>query len=346
MLVQIGPMRVSKVGAIFSTCLCLLILLYAKAVFLPGTFLTSTSQKICLKELLVASIEAAERGGNKVVEVKKNPRMVIKSKGKTLEGVNDPVTLGDMLSHQQMYFSLLKMWPDLHIVSEEKSDEVPHQDDIKPINLDTEEIEKLLSSSLHSDVRLEDVTVWIDPLDATKEYTENKLEYVTTMVCVALKGRPIIGVIHRPFQRQTVWAWKGHGRSDIPDYQTNIADVHGGAMKIIVSMSHAGEVSTIVKRSFGNDTIIIPAGGAGYKALKVAQRNAHAYIHTTAIKKWDICAGNALLETMGGSMKDLQGSDIDYSWPTGDRKNVKLHNGLLATFTKEEDQMLSKFSRS
>lgn len=38
-------------------------------------------------------------------------------------------------------------------------------------------------------------------------------EYVTTMVCVAVKGEPVIGIIHKPFLKETYWAWVDNGKS-------------------------------------------------------------------------------------------------------------------------------------
>lgn len=33
------------------------------------------------------------------------------------------------------------------------------------------------------------------------------------MVCVAVKGEPVIGVIHKPFSKETYWAWVENGKS-------------------------------------------------------------------------------------------------------------------------------------
>ena len=83
-----------------------------------------------------------------------------KSKGKTREGANDPVTEGDMASHRVMYFGLKEAFPSLNIISEERE----HKDEkmfIPIINKDKirEEV-NIVGGEIHAD-RL---TIWIDPL--------------------------------------------------------------------------------------------------------------------------------------------------------------------------------------
>ena len=52
-------------------------------------------------------------------------------------------------------------------------------------------------------------------------------------------------------------------------------------------------------------------------------------MHTTLIKKWDICAGNAILNSLGGQLTTLSGEEINYAIKgEGDEKNK---GGVLAT---------------
>lgn len=77
----------------------------------------------------------------------------------------------------------------------------------------------------------------------------------------------------------------------------------------------------------------------GYKVLALLDpsdadiEKADMYVHVTFIKKWDICAGNALLTALGGHMTTLKGEEIDYS-------GVACNNGGLLASVKVNHQAL------
>lgn len=278
-----------------------------------------------LKKVLEISIRVAEMGGDQVRKVKQKHQLRQWSKGKTKEGINDPLTEGDIKSHETMVYGLKKVFPDIKVISEEH--------DNRKVNIEEIETPKhyLLKQFVDDDVfvDIEDITVWVDPLDATKEYTEDLLQYVTTMVCVAVKGKPVIGIIHQPFTKNTFWAWVGHSIS--PNLYVASKQEREKPI-IIVSQSHAGKVKDVAVSAFGEGTEVISAGGAGYKTLQVIQGNASAYIHITLIKKWDICAGNAILNAIGGRMTTLAGDELQY----GSVWDVKNEDGLLASVYKHD----------
>ncbi|XP_055942345.1 putative inositol monophosphatase 3 [Argiope bruennichi] len=317
--------------------------LSALAIFMIYLYIDSGNDKksanmevISLKHLLSVCVNAAELGGVKVRDVRLSSNLKQISKGKTKEGANDPMTYGDLLSHRTMLYTLKKSFPHIKIVSEEHDENEIEPHDIGPPVSSWIPVDKFVEDVF---IPTNDILVWIDPLDATQEYTENLLEYVTTLVCVAIKGRPTIGVIHQPFENKTIWGWTGKGISD-PSLTANIKQLDWNqSPTIIVSRSHAGKVKEVARAAFGPETKVVSAGGAGYKSLQVAQGKADAYIHVTLIKKWDICAGNALLHALGGKMTALDGSYIDYGNPL-EPKNEK---GLLAT-THDHEKFVQKLA--
>ncbi|XP_023336698.1 inositol monophosphatase 3 isoform X2 [Eurytemora carolleeae] len=291
---------------------------------------TAPHPNISLKQLLAVSIHAAVKGGIEVVRVREEADIGESSKGKTKEGANDPKTNGDMFSHRAMYWGIKKAFPHINVISEEHDVEEVDLSTVEMPSLDNPEVESIVDDDTL--VPPGEISVWIDPLDATQEYTENLRHFVTTMVCVAINGVPVIGIIHKPFEKLTAWGWAG------PDYRSKSVndDLKAGKglehdiskARIIVSRSHAGSVNATAQSALGQDIVVTPAGGAGYKAWEVLKGSQDAYVHTTLIKKWDICAGNAILNSAGGQLTTLKGESINYSGVEGNEKNT---GGVLAT---------------
>ncbi|KAI1901412.1 hypothetical protein AGOR_G00034180 [Albula goreensis] len=286
-----------------------------------------------MRELLALSVEAAVRGGHELKRIREDSLVEDKSKGNTKEGANEKLTSGDLLSHRKMYHLIKNTFPYIQVNSGMRDDAVGEETAAwnHVIPADMQQIGD------GKEVAAEEVTVWISPLDGSQEYAENLRKYVTTMVCVAVNGAPVVGVIHKPFTEYTAWAMVGAG--------ANVRARSAYSEKspqVIVSRSHAGKVNGFIQTAFGNDTVIRVAGGAGYKVLTLLDpsddtyEKADMYLHITYIKKWDICAGDAILKALGGHMTNLKGEEIDY-------RGAEANNGgVLASIGVDHQTLLGK----
>lgn len=93
-------------------------------------------------------------------------------------------------------------------LSSEYLGKVSHLDDFRQ-NVDLIHQTKLPQELTSLD--LKDIVLFIDPLDATRDYTKGRVENVTTLIGVAYHGFPLIGVIYYPFGNSCVYGGLGLG---------------------------------------------------------------------------------------------------------------------------------------
>lgn len=208
-----GSIRINKC-AVFMLIALFVLLIY---IFAPSfnnkiESLPKNQQQVNLRKLVIGLILAASAGGKEVTRISSEPDFGIQSKGKTKEGLEDYVTEADLLSHCKIAHGLWRIFPKLNLISEEDVQKKNCPRSEKYFDLDPSVLSKVELPDVN--VLSDDITVWIDPLDATKEFTEKLFHYVSVMICVAVKGEPIIGVVHFPFNQKTYWTWKGHASSE------------------------------------------------------------------------------------------------------------------------------------
>ncbi|CAF1436473.1 unnamed protein product [Adineta steineri] len=265
-------------------------------------------------------------------------------KKKSFENLpSEPVTIADVISHSIITNGLKNKFQNLQIVSEEKDPldkkafqlikeefNVENQLPNIPIIKDDENLMKVPLSS---------VAVWVDPLDATKEFTENLLQYVMVMLCITIEKKPTIGILYAPFTDKLIWGWVGVDRSHIKRDENSLLETHKPNIdEIILSRSHAGDTHEILKKIYHDKQYrIIPAAGSGYKTVQVLEEYADYYLHTTPIKKWDLCAPDAILRANNGMMTTLKNQTISYDH---ENTNMLITDGLLATYKRDHNEVI------
>ncbi|XP_055851090.1 inositol polyphosphate 1-phosphatase [Episyrphus balteatus] len=180
---------------------------------------------------------------------------------------------------------------------------------------------------LPDDLDYNDIGIWIDPIDATSEYisgdsiftnfpgiTSTGLDCVTVLIggYSISSGQPMIGVVSQPF----------HNKIDENVYKSLLfwgvslesMEAHNCPEDITLRPNNLGIFSTsenseLLQKCMALGYEFAFSAGAGHKALKVITGEVDLYLLSKGSTfKWDTCAPQAILKSLGGNIFDYRKS--------------------------------------
>ncbi|XP_014258826.1 3'(2'),5'-bisphosphate nucleotidase 1 [Cimex lectularius] len=276
-----------------------------------------------LLRLVGSSVTAATKAGTIIKDVMNKGDLGIRDKGN-----DDLQTEADRLAQSSIIASLSRMYQKVTIIGEEGPHELSNIREEWIANEPCESVLKQQCPEHLMNVTEEDVVIWIDPLDGTKEFTQGFLENITVLIGIVVGNKSVAGVIHQPYYKnedllgRTIWGIQGLGVGGFeplppPD----------GKFTITTSKSHFNPLIETAIELLQPDQVK-KEGGAGYKVLMLMEGKAHAYVYPVpGTKRWDICAPEAILSAVGGKLTDMKGNSYPYD------KNTNYNNteGVVAT---------------
>merc|ERR1719461_2457014 len=151
-------------------------------------------------QVLAASVTAVNKAGDLIRDIMAGGKLDIVEK----ENANDLQTKADRMANDLLCGSLKTAFPKMAVIGEESGEVSLSQIKVDNVikDLGDQNVIEHFASKLPDHVakaNFEDFTIWVDPLDGTKEYTEGYLDHVTVLVGIAVGKKAIGGIIHQPF---------------------------------------------------------------------------------------------------------------------------------------------------
>mmetsp|Transcript_53090 Transcript_53090/g.63972 ORF Transcript_53090/g.63972 Transcript_53090/m.63972 type:complete len:332 (+) Transcript_53090:152-1147(+) len=285
-----------------------------------------TTDTFDLKALVSACIHLARRGGAIITEEHEKGQLDAHNKKVTGDtraisemAANEVLTVADGRAQDAIITSLRGMFPNLRIVGEEDDELVPGNEQPSTWS-DVSLIEHPFDvpSHLNESLTAADVCLWVDPLDGTKEFVMGNLANVSVLIGIALRDRPVAGVILQPF----VGSDGGdvtYGAIDVGVFhnreRVDIETKCPSDTIIVMSGKHendGGRLSVAVGR-LDPTPQVLSLNACGNKMLRVILGEASAHLQGPGASRWDTCAGEALLMALGGVVTSLDGIPYQYT---------------------------------
>ena len=233
------------------------------------------------KEWIELAVQAAKEASKEIMNVYSLPFEI------EIKQDNSPVTIADKLSGKTIQRHLQQT--GIKIISEEET--------IPPYAS-----------------RKNEEFVWIvDPLDGTKEFIKKNDEFC---ICIALikNGIPHFGLIASPTEKKIILGGKEIGtfefdfnEDDFLNNKNKLPIISDRKINTIThSRSHLSEqTSTLLEQFNKKSEYKFIRKGSALKFIDLAKNKAQLYPRTAPTMEWDIAAGHAIYEGVGGEVLDF-----------------------------------------
>ena len=173
-----------------------------------GAIVAGTGETVRLVDILSTCVDAAQKGCEEIRAVQAR-RASTGQLASTMKDIDDPrsaLTEADLNAQKAVVDRIRATWPNLRIVGEEDEDETNEVDvSDAELQLRRDLCDVSSSPSLAGwSEPVEVLTVFVDPVDGTREFVEERLDAVQCLVGVACRGRAVAGAIGLPFPGGTL----------------------------------------------------------------------------------------------------------------------------------------------
>ncbi len=236
----------------------------------------SSAKLVFFEESMIDKIQdIAYRVGEMIMEV------YVSDFGVAYKGDKSPITLADKIASEYIEQQLLRYFPDIPIINEEKS------------NRDFS-------------IRQKWTKCWIvDPIDGTKEFVKKNGEF-TINIALVENGVPVFGLIYAPAMDLMYYGAKGEGAfkkegNVWSKIRPSLNYESLEKVSVASSRSHPDHaVNAFIKRLLaqGKEVNILQMGSS-LKLCMVAEGKADVYPRFGDTMEWDIAAGHAIVKYAG-----------------------------------------------
>lgn len=147
------------------------------------------------------------------------------------------------------------------------------------------------------------MTVFVDPIDGTREFATAQGEYVTVLIGYNdAVGQPAAGIVYRPLTEPVTWA-AGAASEECVMGNLDMADPPVPNGMLITDAKVSPFIVDLIDEL---GYVRVSSVASGNRAMMLLEGKGGAYIRDTGgFSKWDTSAPTAVIEAYGGTMSKL-----------------------------------------